>query len=556
MPNDPVSAPSAVAGRYELQRLLGKGGMGTVWRGEDLLLRRPVAIKRVELPPHLPDDERDTIRQRVLREARAAARLNHPRLVTIFDVVEEDGTVFLVQELVDAPTLKDVVSERGPLPPARAAAIGSQLLDGLNAAHASGVVHRDVKPSNVMVRDDGSVKLADFGIASVQGDPNLTATGIIIGSPAYLAPEQATGSRVTAAADLWSLGATLYFAVEGEPPFGRADTISTLTAVVHDPPRRPLRAGPMSSVLDRLLVKEPDGRADAAETATLLARAEHEPSDDRTVAAAAVEPTEAMTRPVPVEVRAPAPSIRARSTAADQADRPKNGGRRGFPLGGVLAALIVLLLGALAFVALTAERDGDGTASDETTDTTAADTDDTTAPSTTGEPATTTTAEPAATTAPTTTAAVQVPAGWATHTDKDTGYVAAYPAGWQVKDRSGNRTDFVDPATGAYLRVDWTDSPGDDAAADWERQSDAFAQRHEGYEELGITRTTYKGSTNAALWEYRYRDGGATLHAYNLGFVLPSKSYGFALNFQASEGQWQAQQQTWEQLKAAFTPPA
>jgi serine/threonine protein kinase len=226
-----------VGGRYELHELIGRGGMGSVWRGEDLLLQRPVAVKRVELPLHLPDRERDALRQRVLREARAAARVSHPRLVTIFDVVEEDGIVFLVQELVDAPTLKAIVTEQGPLAPSKVAAIGKQLVDGLAAAHRAGVVHRDVKPSNVMVLPDGSMKLADFGIASLHGDPQITATGVVVGSPAYMAPEQATGDKAGPAADLWSVGATLYFAVEGEPPFGRADTLSTLTAVVNEPYR-------------------------------------------------------------------------------------------------------------------------------------------------------------------------------------------------------------------------------------------------------------------------------------------------------------------------------
>jgi tRNA A-37 threonylcarbamoyl transferase component Bud32 len=522
--------------------------MGSVWRAEDLLLRRPVAVKRVELPAHLPEDERDTIRQRVLREARAAARINHPRLVTIFDVVEEEGTVFLVQELVDAPTLKDVVTNRGPLPASEVAAIGRQLVDGLDAAHRSGVVHRDVKPSNVMVRDDGSVKLADFGIASVQGDPNLTATGVVIGSPAYMAPEQATGGTVTSAADLWSLGATLYFAVEGEPPFGKADTLSTLTAVVHDPPRPALRAGPLTPLFDRLLRKDPDERPTAAEATRLLAGTATDTAASATTVAVAADRTQAMTRPHEERAPVPTPAASGRERAVVPPAR-----RRQFPLGATLAVLTLLLVAAAAYVALNAN--GDQREEDATTDTTAAST--TAAPSTTAKPgATTTTAGPATTTTASASTQAAVPAGWAAHRDDATGYVLAYPSGWQVKNRAGNRTDFVDPGTGTYLRVEWTDKPGESAQANWEQQSKDFAKSHEGYEELGITPTTYKGSTNASLWEYRYRSGGATLHAYDLGFVLPSKRYGFALNFQANESQWSAQQPTWEQLKAAFTPPA
>ena len=545
MPPDEVTT-RPVGGRYELRELLGRGGMGSVWRGEDLLLQRPVAVKRVELPLHLPEAEREALRQRVRREARAAARVSRPRLVTIFDVVEDAGTVFLVQELVDAPTMKDAVASRGPLAPAEVARIGKQLAEGLAAAHANGVVHRDVKPSNVMIGDDGSVKLADFGVASVHGDPQLTATGVIIGSPAYMAPEQATGAKVTGAADVWSLGATLYFAVEGEPPFGRADTLSTLTAVVHDPPRPTERAGVLAPVIDRLLAKDPEARPGLAEVIRLL-DADADADADRTVVATTAAPA-----PRPTEVRAP--------VAAPAADPP--GPRpRPRPLGPIIALVVLLLAGGLALAAVLGERDRDredasedapaaqDTATTEATTATTAATD--TAPSTT-EPA-----EAATTTAvPDAPVAAQVPAGWTTYTDDETGYTVAHPGGWRVQHRSGNRTDFTDPATGTYLRVDWTDAPGPSAQADWERQSTSFGDDHDDYREIRIEPTRFAGSDNAALWEYRYRAGDTQLHAYNLGFVLPGRDYGFALNFQTHEDRWAGSQGLWEQLKAGFAPPS
>jgi tRNA A-37 threonylcarbamoyl transferase component Bud32 len=534
-----------VGGRYELRELLGRGGMGSVWRGEDLLLQRPVAVKRVELPVHLPADDREALRQRVLREARAAARVGHPRLVTIFDVVEEEGTVFLVQELVDAPTLKQLVTDDGPLSPSEVARIGAQLADGLAAAHAGGVVHRDVKPSNVMVRADGTVKLADFGIASVSGDPQLTATGVVIGSPAYMAPEQATGDRVGAAADVWSLGATLYFAVEGAQPFGKSDTLSTLTAVVHDPPRPTVRAGGLAPVLGRLLDKDPSTRPTITEAARLL---DAVPTADATAA---------MT-----DVRSPAfelsePTVAAREVAFVEREVPvlDDEPRRRLPVGAIAAVLVLLLAGGFALAAVLGQR-GDttgNTADPTTTSTTAAST-------TTAKTGATTTAAPPTTQAPTTTAAAaataKVPAGWQAYTDERTGYQVAYPAGWKPTNRSGNRTDFVDPSTGTYLRVDWTDSPGDSAQADWQRQSQAFAKSHDAYREIRIEPTTFAGTNNASLWEFSYASGGAALHAYDLGFVLPDKSYGFALNFQSREDQWAAAQATWEQLKAGFVPPS
>ncbi|HEX6676802.1 MAG TPA: serine/threonine-protein kinase [Actinomycetes bacterium] len=262
-----------IANRYALARILGRGGMGVVWRARDVLLDRDVAIKEVQLPPSLNSDEQQAMRARVLREARAAARLNHPNVVTLYDVIREEGRTFIVMELVEAPTLAAVVHERGPLPPDEVAAIGLQVLDALRAAHRVGIVHRDVKPGNVMVPPgEGRAKLADFGIASLAGDPRLTSTGLVLGSPAYMAPEQANGSLAGPAVDLWALGATMYFAVEGEPPFERGAAVPTLTAVVNDPPRPPRRAGTLEPVLLALLAKAPEERPSAGQLRPELER--------------------------------------------------------------------------------------------------------------------------------------------------------------------------------------------------------------------------------------------------------------------------------------------
>jgi serine/threonine protein kinase len=219
-----------IAGRYALGAALGHGGMGVVWRAEDVLLDRPVAVKEVELPAGLPDQERAAVRDRALREARAAARLNHPSVVTLHDVVEATGRLFLVMELVDAPTLRDLVAGVGPLRPAAAARIGLELLGALAAAHRAGIVHHDVKPANVMVPASAPAKLADFGIASLE-DTQRTLTGAAFGSLPYVAPEQAMGGRGGPPADLWGLGATLWFAVEGVPPFDRGGPAATLAAI-------------------------------------------------------------------------------------------------------------------------------------------------------------------------------------------------------------------------------------------------------------------------------------------------------------------------------------
>src|SRR5215218_264665 len=259
-----MSLPAAdrlVADRYALKAPLGRGGMGVVWRAQDAVLGREVAVKEVVFPPTMAEQERRPAQARVMREARAAARLNHPGAVTLYDVVQDHGGTFIVMELVNAPTLAELVAE-----------IGAQVASALEAAHAAGIVHRDVKPGNVMVPEQGVAKLADFGIASLQGDPQLTSTGLVIGSPAYMAPEQAKGEESGPPADFWALGATMFYAVEGGPPFDRGSSIATLAAVVNEPPRDLRRAGPLTPLITALLSKDPGARPSGPELRAELAR--------------------------------------------------------------------------------------------------------------------------------------------------------------------------------------------------------------------------------------------------------------------------------------------
>ncbi len=265
-------AHQVVADRYELLESVGRGGFGVVWRACDTLLQRHVAVKEIHIPAILNDEERAGLREKVLKEARAAARLDHTNAVTVFDVIDDDGNPVIVMELVEAPNLSDLVRERGPLAPAEAARIGLEVLDVLNAAHERGIIHRDVKPGNVMVSDSGRVRLGDFGVAAILDDPTVTTSGAITGSPAYMAPEQATNKGAVAASDLWSLGATLYFAVEGRPPFDKGAPLPTLTSIVQDPPRPHTKAGALGPVLDDLLVKDPLARMSGRELRQRLER--------------------------------------------------------------------------------------------------------------------------------------------------------------------------------------------------------------------------------------------------------------------------------------------
>ena len=296
-----------LADRYELGDTLGQG-RSTVYRAVDTRLRREVAIKRVQLLAGTEDTEQ--VRTRALREARAAARLNDPNVVNVYDVVEEAGAIWLVMELVEGPSVAQIVADDGPLTHERAAAIGLGVLTALEAAHRVGVVHRDVKPANVLLRDGDRTKLTDFGVASIRDESRVTATGLIVGSPSYMAPEQANAGDITPATDLWALGALLYFAVEGEPPFLAATPLATATAVVHAEPRPPARPGPLTPLVTRLLTKDPAGRPPAAEVRAVLTRVARSSAATPGAAIGVVPPLSATESP-PAPAPSPEPAVPA-----------------------------------------------------------------------------------------------------------------------------------------------------------------------------------------------------------------------------------------------------
>jgi eukaryotic-like serine/threonine-protein kinase len=321
-----------LAGRYRLLSALGTGGMGTVWRARDELLDREVAVKEVLLPPGYDEEMRAAARRRTFREAQAAARLRHPAIVAVYDVVEHDDRPWIVMELVESRSLAQVVREDGPLPPARVAAIALRVLDAMVTAEAAGVRHRDIKPANVLITADHRVVLTDFGIARQTGDETLTNTGLLVGSPDFLAPERARGQDSPGLeADLWSLGALIYDAVEGRRPFARNGPIATLAAVVMDEPEPMLRAGGLRPVIDGLLVKDPAGRLDADRTRAMLqrvirglpptARTTAEPASDAdTVAATVVAP---VTKAGPPPGKPPATTTPATKTPATKTPATK-----------------------------------------------------------------------------------------------------------------------------------------------------------------------------------------------------------------------------------------
>ena len=509
-------AHEVVADRYELLESIGRGGFGVVWRARDTLLQRQVAVKEIHIPGFLADEDRAVLREKVLKEARAAARLDHPGAVTVFDVLDDDDQPVIVMELVDAPDLSELVARRGPLRPVEAARIGLEVLDVLVAAHAHGIVHRDVKPANVLVGPGDRVRLGDFGVAAVLDDPTLSTSGAITGSPAYMAPEQATNKGARPESDLWSLGAALYFAVEGRPPFDKGAPLPTLTSIVHDPPRPAEHAGPLGPVLDGLLVKEPHARLDANGLRDRLAQ----------VAAAASpapavqwrEDTEVLPVDVTVAASPPGPPAPPEPPAAP-ARVPPARRRLPTPVLAVVGLLVVALLG----VAL-ATRGSDPPPQDPS-----------------GTPSSTAAGR-----------AASAPSDWVPYTDPQTGFTISRPKEWAVR-TNGTLTDFRDPATGAYLRVDHVQPPKPSAEQAWLDLEPSFAADNANYRRIRIEPTTY-ARYRAAIWEFTYTAGGADLHVVDLGFITPG--YGFALLFQTRTADWERLQPVFQGFKDSFKAPS
>ncbi|MEU2375317.1 serine/threonine-protein kinase [Streptomyces misionensis] len=336
-----------LAGRYRLGDVLGRGGMGTVWRAEDETLGRTVAVKELRFPSNIDEDEKRRLITRTLREAKAIARIRNNSAVTVFDVVDEDDRPWIVMELVEGKSLAEVIREDGVLEPRRAAEVGLAVLDVLRSAHREGILHRDVKPSNVLIADDGRVVLTDFGIAQVEGDPSITSTGMLVGAPSYISPERARGHKPGPAADLWSLGGLLYAAVEGVPPYDKGSAIATLTAVMTEPLEEPKNAGPLRDVIYGLLSKDPAKRLDDAGARALLNKVIHAPEPE------ALDATRLV--PLPVQpggegkrgeeaaekLRGALRSVRKAAGAAGAAaatTRPKSGDPAGTKAGGGPAA--------------------------------------------------------------------------------------------------------------------------------------------------------------------------------------------------------------------------
>jgi serine/threonine protein kinase len=594
MPNEPTGE-RLLARRYRLVTQVGRGGMGTVWQAHDEVLGRDVAVKEVILPHGLTDEERAVHHKRTFREARTAARLGHPGVVTVYDVVEEDDRPWIIMELIKARSLDQVIKQEGPLEPRRAAEIGRQMLAALHAAHGAGVLHRDVKPSNVLITGTGRMGeravLTDFGIATASGDATLTQTGLVMGSPAYIAPERARGRLAGPASDLWSLGVTLYAMLHGKSPFERPEPMAALVAVISDEPDPPEKGGRLVPVIEGLLRKNPDQRMDAIEAGALLDDIVRQESVDtqRTMAVefpldelpgpgtTAPEPPEEMPAPADAGARpdqltsfdlpmgppsrpepsnpgetAPDPDrVRSwrpgpRTEPAGQATLasggpPEPGPDTHFPPtthhpGGGRPALAsnrnVLIVAAIVLVVILVVAGialaGGGDGKGRN-----ARKEGATTPSTAGKSP----SAPAASAKP----SPSLPAGYTVHKD-GTGYSVPVPAGWSGPERKNGGDFFYSPGRDTYLQIDQTDDPGDSAIGDWRRQ-ERGGSGWPGYKKIKIAPTGDRppvpdtgNGDKSADWEFTYDGDGGRVHILNRGFV--TNGHGYALLLRAPDAEW------------------
>jgi serine/threonine protein kinase len=533
-----------VAGRYRLLGPLGTGGMGRVWLSRDEILGRDVAVKEVSLPEGLTGTEREELHSRTLREARAAARLSHPNVVQIYDVVWTDGRPWIVMEYVRSRSLHDVITKEGPLPATRVAEIGVAVLAALNAAHRAGVLHRDIKPSNVLLAEDGRIVLTDFGLATFDGGEGvLTRPGLVLGSPQYVAPERARDGVSTVESDLWSLGATLYAAVEGRSPYARSTAMATLTALATVAPDPARQAGALRPVLNGLLRKNPRSRIRISEADRLLRRA-----------AAGVKGPRPRPRP------RPEPAERTRvvvegPTAVVPRPRPDRARDRVHRI--VVSVLLLAIAAAGATLlgssqsSLASHRETGGRAAPASVPSAP------TSPSAAVDPADPVACGPSGVRIDLPPSPVSrprpfgLPFGW-TWYDDPAGFMAAVPVGWQATAVDGV-VCFREPGGGRLLSIGRTGPLSRDLLAECVRQEAALTVtgRLSDYRRVSLAKLDYFSA--AADWEYSYRLDGDRLHVGEREFIAPS-GQSYEIFWRTHEFDWLVNQQYYLIVTASFRP--
>nr|WP_171172058.1 serine/threonine-protein kinase [Streptomyces sp. I05A-00742] len=542
----PVSG-GLLAGRYRLLERIGRGGMGTVWRAEDELLGRQVAVKQLHASRGLDEEELATLYERTRREARSAARISHPNVVVVHDVVEDDGMPCIVMEHVPSKTLGDVLKQ-GPLAPEEAARIGRGMIAALRAAHAADVLHRDVKPGNVLLGDDGRVVLTDFGIAHLAGNSTLTKTGEMVGSIDYIAPERVRGARPGPASDLWALGATLYEAVEGRTPFQRPTPVETAYAIAVDPLEPPLRAGPLTRLIETLLARDPELRPPAELVEQILREPAAEPRTGRFPAPETAAPaprSEAVTAPVlppdhgpvagpavPPPAPAPLPTVptavgppAAVPAARPAPERPGGGRRNRAVRWGAVAAVLGVLVAAGTYLLLPDDGEGE----DPTPP----------APRRSSAPVTPSPSSPP-----------PVPPGYHLVTEKRLGVAFPVPDGWTRREKSAVEVDYIDPTGLVDLKVNVLDLASPDHLKHWEEVERQVRTKVDGYRRLRMQATAYRGDP-AAVWEFAFKGRVREYRAIDLGFGRAGGDE-YAVYLSAPAARWDRHRPVFDAVRDGF----
>ncbi|MGW4050084.1 protein kinase domain-containing protein [Streptomyces sp. NPDC004779] len=558
-----------LAGRYRLGESIGRGGMGKVWRAHDEVLHRVVAVKELTAGRFVAEADRLVLHARTQKEARAAARISHPGVVTVHDVLEHDDRPWIVMQFVDGPSLADAVKEAGTIEPREAARVGLHVVGALRAAHAAGVLHRDVKPGNVLLARDGRVLITDFGIAAIEGDSTITRTGELVGSIDYLAPERVRGGDPGPASDLWSLGATLYTAVEGSSPFRRTSPISTMQAVVGEEPPYPENAGPLASVIVALLRKDPDQRPRVDEAERMLLDAMEGRSPE---AAQAYVPTQRMDvdtvstssgpgasgpgasgeAPTPVSpqtprtvewptpaqssaTQRPAPATPSAPTVVPAAPSSEASGK-GRGRSAVLTAVLAAVLAGGAVFAVMHYGGGGGTPGPgPTTSVTAGPTP------TDGKEA----------------VADGVPEGW--HRVEDpAGFSLVVPDGWKRQTDGSANIDYTPDGGRHRLRISIDPSPDFENPYMHLLDLEKTLQKRMDYRRVWLNQNTYRDQIKSASWEFTWTEKQnfpGPRHAIDQMY-FDANGTEYAIYMTSPESSWDTTRQQFDIVLQHWQPPA